>query len=90
MNKTTNDIINQLGGNKFIIRTGASIFSEGKNYVTFTILNAKNNIRYVKITYKLNTYDIQFYLRNGEKFKEKKDIYCNLKDIFTITTGYNY
>lgn len=65
INKTVaNEILGQLGGNKFIAMTGAKNFYATNNGMGFKLPGTmtKNHINYIKITLNcMDTYDIEFF-----------------------------
>lgn len=81
-------ILQQLGGNKFIVMTGAKNFVRGKNSLTFNIGRNKTSANKIKIT--LNSkdlYDVEFF-KGGKSMKTFDDIYFDgLRKIFTDYTG---
>jgi hypothetical protein len=86
------EILRQLGGNKFIVMTGAKNLAGGDNYLSFKIGKNKTSCNYVKI--KLNgkdLYDVEFGRIRGHEYKVLKtynDVYNDqLRDIFTEYTG---
>jgi len=90
--KEPQETLRQLGGNKFIVMTGAKNFVKGKNYIAFKIPKSKDKINYVKIT--LNSkdlYDIEYGKIEGFNYKvvkTERDIYADgLQDNFTRNTG---
>jgi hypothetical protein len=88
------ELLNQLGGNKFIAMTGAKSFVNNRSgrSLTFRVPKAKNGINLVKI--KLtgsDLYTLEFYKARGADFKlvSKKDGVYNdrLQYVFTKETG---
>ena len=93
-NLVAKTILEQLGGQKFIVMTGAkNFFYVGSNGLTFKI--GRNKTRANTIVIKLNSkdlYDMELYRidRNANEFKisEANDVYCDqLQEIFTSETG---
>jgi len=92
-------ILQQLGGNKFKVMTGAKNISKGTNsngdeYLSIQLPRANKSIKFVKITLtKRDTYDMEFGKISGNKYiivDLKKDIYSeNLQEIFSMVTGLN-
>ena len=89
-------ILQQLGGNKFQVTTGAKNFvSHGNgNALSFKLPSrfANDGINYVKITLEPNdTYTMEFGKVWGTKYKVIKtvdQVYADmLRDIFANTTG---
>lgn len=99
MSNTAQQILNQLGGNRFVAMTGAKNLINHGNALSFKLPNGlsevdgkKTGINSVKITLNENDlYDVSFDRIYGVKFtnKAKADgIYCDmLVDTFTETTG---
>lgn len=92
-----NEILNQLGGNRFIIMTGSKNFIAIERGLTFKIGFAahqkKNRATHCEIKLEWNdTYTVKFfYVRGFEPKKEiskHEEIYCNmLQTLFTEQTG---
>lgn len=88
-------ILQQLGGNKFLVMTGAkNLIDYGdKNALSFRISSRLGNgINYVKVTLNASDlYDIEFGKIHGMNYKVIKTesgIYnSDLQKIFTKTTG---
>jgi hypothetical protein len=91
------EILKQLGGNKFIVMTGAKNFYKGVDdqkqpFIGFKIGKAKNQINYVKIILTgRDDYTMQFLSIRGSKLKvvrEVEGVYNDmLQDVFTTNTG---
>ena len=88
------EVLKQLGGNKFIAMTGAKNFvkNDSKRSISFKIPKAKNNINYVTITLTpMDVYDVEFYSVRGinlKLVKKEKGVYNDqLQSIFTKNTG---
>jgi len=91
------EIFKQLGGNRFVMMTGAKNIAGGPSFLSFKLPKAKDGINYVKI--KLNsmdTYDIEFgrirhSMKSGSTYKvihSVDGIYNDqLQEIFTQYTG---
>ena len=86
------EILNQLGGNRFIAMTGASNFCCGENLFTCKIMRNQSGANYLRI--KLNSldlYDMEFIRIHGNTTKvvaEKNGIYDDmLQSVFTSVTG---
>lgn len=85
-------ILQQLGGGRFMVMTGARNFVAGDGYLRFALPKAKDGINRVKI--ELNAkdlYDVEFgkfrsldYTKRGEFFDVSVD---QLRAIFTANTG---
>ena len=87
-----NEILKQLGGNKFIAMTGAKNLGAGENYLVFKIGKNAGNINYIKITLNsLDTYDVTYSKVWGMKITtkaESKGLYNDmLQADFTAKTG---
>jgi len=87
-------ILQQLGGNRFIVMTGASQFAQDRTSLRFALpaRAAKNRIRYCIITLAGDdTYDMEFGTAMGVRYRlvaERRGIYCDqLADVFTAETG---
>ena len=89
-------ILQQLGGNKFTMMTGAKDLIAGEDYFAFKLPSrfAKNGINYVKIILKpSDTYTIEFkkciWSRvTCQDIEISTDIYCDaLQQEFTRITG---
>lgn len=87
------EVLEQLGGNKFIAMTGARNFTKDKNSIRFRLPKANNGIKFVKIELTpMDTYTIEFGKGNvmsGYKvIKKIDDIYADqLVEIFSENTG---
>ncbi len=86
-------ILEQLGGNKFRVMTGAKNFMGFTDGLAMKIGRNSSNSNYLKITLNsMDTYDMEFakVTRMGEKksVTEYNNIYCDmLTDQFTSHTG---
>ena len=86
-------ILEQLGGNKFRVMTGAKNFMGFTDGLVMKIGRNSSNSNYLKITLNsMDTYDMEFakVTRMGEKksVTEYNNIYCDmLTDQFTSHTG---
>jgi hypothetical protein len=91
-NKMTiaSQILQQLGGNKFIVMTGATCYSDGNTLVVKFKGSKIANIMYV-ILNSMDTYDVKFCKFRGLDVKTIKEVeraYSDmLKSIFEKTTG---
>jgi len=91
--KTT---IQQLGGHRFIMMTGAKnfVFDRKKNALTFNIgRGAKDGVNFVKVRLNgLDLYEVSFYRKWGTNFRligQENDLYFDqLQPIFTENTGF--
>lgn len=84
------NILNQLGGKRFIVMTGTNNFVGGENYLTFHLPSRK--INYIKITLNSNDlYDVEFIKIHGANIRtvsKFEDVFCdNLVEIFESETG---
>jgi len=86
------EVINQLGGGRFIAMTGAKDFFIGPKGVVFKIGRNAKNVNYVRINLNsMDTYDIEFL--QVRKFKEKVKSKANgvyaedLRNAFEQHTG---
>ena len=85
-------ILNQLGGNRFIVMTGASSFSYGDDNLTFRIGKNEKKVKAVRITLKSDdTYTMEFLAIRKLEVKtlsKAERVYCdNLQEVFTNHTG---
>lgn len=86
-------ILNQLGGNKFIVMTGSKNFVAGENYLRMKLTRNKIKAQYLTITLNsMDTYDMCFFSVDKELNRTTKasieGVYCDmLQDIFTQHTG---
>jgi hypothetical protein len=84
------NILQQLGGNKFIAMTGATCYSDGNTLVAKFKGSKVANIMYVTLT-EMDTYDVKICKFKGMDIKTIKEVsgaYCDmLKPIFEKTTG---
>lgn len=89
------EVLQQLGGNRFIAMTGAKNFvkNDPKKQITFKLgRGAKNGINYIRITLtSMDLYNMEFIKARGTDIKvvvEKDGIYNDqLQDVFTQVTG---
>ena len=86
-------ILEQLGGNKFCMMTGAKNLAGDENSLSMRIGRNSSNSNYLKITLNsMDLYDMEFakVSRMGEKksVTEYSDVYNDmLTDVFTEHTG---
>lgn len=88
------EILNQLGGNKFVVMTGAKNLVALENGLMFSIgRGAKKSIN--KVVVKLNSMDLygmEFWNIRGANVKTvatAQNVYCDqLQEIFTKETGF--
>ena len=86
------EILNQLGGNKFIAMTGAKNLASGDKALSFKIMRNSKRITHVKIYLNsMDTYDVTFYSIRDTKIKNQYTllgIYGDmLQSTFTKYTG---
>ena len=93
------ELLNQLGGNKFVVMTGAKNFLKDERSLSFRIPKALQGINYVKISLNsMDTYDMEFgRIRNKahsvvyydyKVMAVVNDVYADqLQEIFTEHTG---
>jgi hypothetical protein len=88
------DVLKQLGGNKFVAMTGAKNFvqDKSKKSISFKIGRNAKGINYIRITLNgKDLYDMEFIRVRGGKakvLKKHNDIYNDqLQNIFTKETG---
>jgi hypothetical protein len=96
-NQVAETILQQLGGRRFLVMTGAKNLVGGSNRLTFQVPNAKCNgkrITGVWITLEpSDTYTVEavyFDRRNVEHkiIDKREDVYCDqLQAVFTQLTG---
>jgi hypothetical protein len=85
-------ILEQLGGRRFAVMTGAHNFIGGESSLTMTLklggFNTKA-VRYVRVTLTpADVYRVEFIGRNGKVKHTAEDIYCDmLQDCFLQHTG---
>jgi hypothetical protein len=90
---TATQILNQLGGNKFVAMTGSNNFVSTGNGLRMSL--RKNSAQAKQVSIELNSldlYDVHFYTFDKEfniKTKAKfENVYCDmLQSIFTKVTG---
>lgn len=91
-------ILQQLGGNRFIVMTGSKnfVYSNNGNTLSMHLTRNKAKAKYLKITLNsMDTYDMVFSTLKGKKFEEvlvevvkHEGVYCDqLQEIFTEVTG---
>ena len=86
------ELLRQLGGNRFIAMTGAKDFVKGSNFILFRIPRAKDGINRVKISLNsMDLYDMEFFMVRGVNIFNKgvvNNVYNDqLQDVFTSHTG---
>lgn len=96
MTQIARTILNQLGGHRFTVMTGAKDFLADGPVLIFSIPKAKNGINKVRITLEpSDTYKLEFMRmrRQGgipvvDTIAKTDDIYCDvLQEVFTRYTG---
>jgi hypothetical protein len=93
--EVANEILRQLGGNRFILMTGAKNFAGTDNSLTFKIGRNKSKANYVRITLtSMDDYTMEFLnvsLRNKPMQKVLKEhnglLFDQLQELFTEFTG---
>ena len=91
--KQGTEILNQLGGNRFIMMTGAKHFGVGKEGLSFKIGRNSKQVNHIKIDYDRgrDLYNIKFdwVTKRGIKNKKTlKGVYADqLQKVFTMHTG---
>ena len=91
--ETAKNILNQLGGNKFIAMTGANNLCSSGPDLSFSLPKFTGvSVNYIKIVLNsLDTYDIEFGRLWGTKYKTIKslnNVYADqLRSVFTSVTG---
>jgi len=89
------EILKQLGGNKFIAMTGAkNLVGSRDNFLMFNIMRNCYSINKVKITLNsMDTYDLEFFnIKNMQAVKVKSffGVYnTELRSTFELATGLN-
>lgn len=92
--QTIKDIYTQMGGNRFLVMTGAkNLVYEGETTLRFHIGRNRSKTRYVTISLNsLDLYDMKFTYLNRKQglitVAEYENIGCeSLRSIFTQVTG---
>lgn len=90
------EVLQQLGGRKFVAMTGAKNFvkNDKEKSITFKIPRAKSGITHVKITLtSSDLYNVEFISVKGTNIKTVKEVKGvdndKLQSIFTQYTGLN-
>jgi hypothetical protein len=90
--ETAKNIIEQIGGNRFMTMTGATIVTHAKDGIVMKI--GRNKIKANMLEIKVNsndTYTMKFFKLSGVNFKEIKqikDVFCSmLVEVFETETG---
>jgi len=88
--KTTNEILKQLGGNKFIAMTGATCYSDGNTLISKFKGSRVANIMYITLN-ENDLYNVKICKFKGMDIKTVKEVigaYADmLKPLFEKTTG---
>lgn len=87
-----NTILQQLGGRKFIVMTGASNLSGSADCLSFKIGRNSGSVSHIRVTLlPFDTYKMEFLRVRALKVnvvKTFEDIYCDqLQELFTEVTG---
>lgn len=88
-------ILEQLGGRRFSVMTGARGFAGGENYLSFRIPGkgfARSGINYVKISLNsMDLYDMEFGRIRGDQYKVMNTVsgvyFDQLQSVFKSETG---
>lgn len=85
-------ILNQLGGNRFIMMTGSKNFISKSNGLSMKLSRNKSGANYLNIELTpMDTYKMTFSSIRSFNIKTKKElngIYCDqLQEMFTYVTG---
>lgn len=92
MNPVAHTILQQLGGNRFVVMTGAKQFGQTDTKLQFRLPRAKNGINFVEIELNgLDLYNVKFMRVQKFTFTVKAqslDVYAeNLAQVFENATG---
>lgn len=86
-------ILNQLGGNKFIVMTGSKNFVASENYLRMNLTKNKAKAKWLKITLNgKDLYDMHFFTADKEcnittKVKFEDVYFDQLQSLFIKATG---
>lgn len=86
-------ILEQLGGNKFVVMTGAKNLGGGMDYLSFGLPKNPKKVSHVIVKYNAgsDTYSMKFMNIRGVKVKDlavHENVYCDmLQELFTQETG---
>jgi hypothetical protein len=85
-------IVQQLGGNKFMVMTGVKQFIGSEDGVSFKLPRSYNKINTVKITLTpLDLYDVEFLrvsIKERRTVAVRESVYADmLQQVFTAATG---
>ena len=93
--EVANEILKQLGGDRFAMMTGAKNFAGGHDYLSFKIpSNNKKRVSHVIVRYNAgqDLYEMKFLAVRGINTKEVvsfEGVFCDqLQSIFTEVTGF--
>lgn len=89
-NNIATEILNQLGGRRFLIMTGTkNLMTDGENTLRMTLAKNKINAKILTVTLNsMDTYDLKFINSKGVVVKELNGYYNDmLQDGFTTVTG---
>lgn len=90
-----NEILAQLGGNRFIAMTGAKNILGGENFIQFSLPKGKDKSNKMRITLDMvtDTYTIETYAIRGIDCTPKTSmdlVYADsLRSVFTSITGFD-
>jgi hypothetical protein len=87
-----NTILEQLGGRRFIVMTGAKNFVGGTDSLSFSLPRNASNCNKMRITLTpADTYTVDMFKIRAGKFENpvtRENVYCDqLQDVFTSVTG---
>lgn len=87
-----NEILRQMGGNRFLVMTGTKVQYGEENSITFKLTKNKLKAKWLKITLNsMDLYDLEFKSLIKDELvtlKEYNNIYSeSLQSIFTEATG---
>lgn len=90
--KVSETILKQLGGNRFVVMTGAKNFSTSGTNLSFKVGKNAGKVPHINIKLDDNdTYTVTFSNIRGTSIKTIKEcdgVYCDmLRDVFEETTG---
>jgi hypothetical protein len=94
MNAVAQNILQQLGGNRFALMTGAKNFVYGENMLQFKLPSnfARDGINAVRVTLTaMDDYSVEFFKVRGVASKPiayRENVYCDtLQSTFKAVTG---
>ena len=90
--RVATEILNQLGGNKFVVMTGAKNLGATDNSLSMRLPRNASGANYLKITLNsMDLYDVEFLSIRGMKVTPKKEFNNAYNDmlvsLFEKTTG---